>query len=416
MIHLPYTGPPGALADDERTMSATGSADPPIPPPPPAGTSRDIVRVVGVLLVVAALLGSAALVRHGHPAHAGGGVTTIRAAIGSEKQDFFDDPKVVAALRRHGYRVQPDYMGSRQMATSANLSRYDVAFPSSQPAADAVQQRAAGADQHAAAGQSREVRVFSSPMAVATFLPVARLLAQLGIARQGAGGIWTFDVRRYLDVADTGLRWNQIAGNAAYPSPNRVLLSTTDPRKSNSADMFVALTSFVLNGDSPVTDRATVNRDVPRIASLFLNQGYTDSTSQDPFSEYLTAGMARVPMALVYEAQYLGTQLGDPSLLGADRVLMYPTPTVFSDHTLVLVRRSARLDAFASLLTGDADLLTLEAEHGFRTLRGSAFGRQVSAHHLTVPTGQPELSPASPPTYEILESFLDAIDRQYENG
>lgn len=388
-------------------MPANGSPDPPTPPS--AGTARDTVRVVGVLLVVAALLGSAALVRRGHHTRATG-VTTVRAAIGSEKQSFFDDPRVVGALRRHGYRVQPDYMGSRQMATSADLSRYDVAFPSSQPAADAVQHRAGQTR------EAREARVFSSPMAVATFAPIARLLAQLGIGHQGADGIWTFDVRRYLDVADGGLRWNQIAGNTTYPSPNRVLLSTTDPRKSNSADMFVALTSFVLNGDSPVTDRATVNRDVPRIASLFLNQGYTDSTSQDPFAEYLTAGMARVPMALVYEAQYLGTQLSDPSLLGADRVLMYPTPTVFSDHTLVLVRRSARLDAFADLLTSDPALLALEAGHGFRTLRGAAFGQQVAAHHLTVPTGEPELSPASPPTYEILESFLDAIDKQYENG
>src|SRR5262249_58491433 len=66
------------------------------------------------------------------------GLQTVRGVIGSEKQPFFQDPEVVAAFRKHGLDVQVDTAGSREIATTVDLSRYDFAFPSLVTPADKI--------------------------------------------------------------------------------------------------------------------------------------------------------------------------------------------------------------------------------------------------------------------------------------
>src|SRR5258708_27134649 len=60
---------------------------------------------------------------------------TVQGVIGSEKQPFFQDPAVRAAFQRNGLDVKVDTAGSREMATTVDLSRYDFAFPAGVPAA-----------------------------------------------------------------------------------------------------------------------------------------------------------------------------------------------------------------------------------------------------------------------------------------
>lgn len=58
---------------------------------------------------------------------------TVRGVIGSEKKPFFDDPRVKKAFADHGYDVQVDTAGSRSIATTVDLSKYDFAFPPARP-------------------------------------------------------------------------------------------------------------------------------------------------------------------------------------------------------------------------------------------------------------------------------------------
>lgn len=338
--------------------------------------------------------------------------TPIRAVIGSEKRDFFQDPQVVKVLHENGFIVQADYMGSREMATlatqSGGLSHYDIAFPSSEPAADAIRQ---------AIPSATEIPMFGSPMAIATFRPIARLLQKLGIAERQPDGIWTFYVQNFLNLmAKPPLRWNEIPGNNTYPSPNQILLTTTDPSESNSADMLVAIVSNVLNGGL-VTDPADVARYSHRIASLFIDQGYTGYSSQDPMDEYLSSdGIGLAPMVLIYEAQFIGTEITEPDRMRPDMILMYPYPTVESRHTLLILnpvaRNSGEVQRFANLLKSDPELTRLEAEHGFRA---PPFSQIMSEHRISPPPpdGPPDLTEVDLPRYEILEGFLNAIIKKY---
>jgi hypothetical protein len=333
------------------------------------------------------------------------GLYVVHAAIGSEKSDFFGDCRVINALAADGFQVSPTYMGSRHMvdlAAKGDLSRYDVAFPASQPAAEAIQKEIPDATL---------TPVFSSPMAVATFTEIAQLLArEQGIASENHG-TWIFHVDRFLGVAFT-TSWDAIPENTAYPSTNHILLSTTDPSQSNSADMLVAIVSNVLNGGL-VTDPKAVDKYARTIAQLFIDQGITFQTSQEPFDIYMTQdGMGRVPMTLVYEAQFIGREINDPASMG-DRVLMYPYPTVYSDHTLVVLKQGQdKLETFARDLTHDPTLTNLEALHGFRNAQ---FSDVVGQHDIrpTPPTRPPSLAAVDVPVYEILEGFLNAIDKLY---
>ena len=99
-------------------------------------------RMLSVGLAVVLAIGvTFAVVRSvrggGHRANA---VTTtlIRGVSGSEKQAFFQDPEVTADFAKHGYRLQVDYAGSREIATLPNLAQYDFAFPAGAPAAEKI--------------------------------------------------------------------------------------------------------------------------------------------------------------------------------------------------------------------------------------------------------------------------------------
>jgi hypothetical protein len=68
-------------------------------------------------------------------------LTSVRAVVGSEKKAFFADPDVKAIFARSGISVVVDTAGSREIATSTDLKAYDVAFPSSAPAAERIKRK-----------------------------------------------------------------------------------------------------------------------------------------------------------------------------------------------------------------------------------------------------------------------------------
>jgi hypothetical protein len=101
-------------------------------------------------------------------------VTVVRGVIGSEKKPFFDDARVKAAFAKHGLRVEVDTAGTRQIATDVDLDGYAFAFPSSVPAAEKIKR------DHKA---TTTFSPFYSPIAIATFEPIAALLTKLGVLR-----------------------------------------------------------------------------------------------------------------------------------------------------------------------------------------------------------------------------------------
>jgi hypothetical protein len=352
------------------------------------------------MLAVALFGGVAAAILLGRESgggRAGGDLTAVRGVIGSEKSAFFADPKVAAAFARHGLRLSVDPAGSRRIAET-DLGGYDFAFPSSVPAAEKIQRNRQAA---------RTYSPFYSPLAVATFRPLATLLAAQGTARRLPEGHWVFDVPAYLAATAKGLRWEQIPGNRDYPARRNVLITTTHPRDSNSAAMYAAVVSYVLNGQAVVHDQAQLAAVRERVARLFLDQGYLESSTEGPWENYLASGLNAAPLVWVYEAQFLGRLIRNDGSIRSEMILLYPTPTVLSKHTLVPLTDPG--DRVGRLLAEDPALRRLAALHGFRT---ADFDQILAEKHVTAPITLTDV--VDPPAFELQEALLDSIAQRYK--
>ncbi|TCO54980.1 solute-binding protein [Actinocrispum wychmicini] len=319
----------------------------------------------------------------------------VRGVIGSEKVAFFRDQRVIDSFAKHGLTVEVDSAGSRQIATTVDLAKYDFVFPSSSPAAQKIQ-------------RDRKITTaytpFQSPMAVATFEPIVNLLTANGVVHNGV-----LDVGKYLAMAKAGTRWDQLPNNTAFPARKNVLVTTTDPRDSNSAAMYLAITSFVANGNNVVSTQDAEARLLPELTRLFLGQGYTEGSTDGPFGDYLATGMGKTPIVLIYESQFLDRQIRADGSIRPDMRMLYLSPTVYSKHTLLPLKPAG--DQVGQLLTTDPELSRLAATFGFRTNDPRVFGQTVADHQLTVPADLVDV--IEPPSYETLERMLDVIGQQY---
>ena len=93
-----------------------------------------------------------------------------------------------------------------------------------------------------------------------------------------------------------------------------------------TADEYAALLATVLNGGDD-----SVARDQD-------HGGWMETSSEDSFNQFLTLGVGSKPMMVGYESQLLDLAVNQPDAfkqIKDDVVIVYPTPTVWSTHTLM---------------------------------------------------------------------------------
>jgi hypothetical protein len=330
----------------------------------------------------------------------GPAAVNLKGLIGSEKDPFFKDQRVIAALKRGGFVVQVSTAGSRQIA-SRDLTGIDFAFPAGVPAAEKIRQDHAG---------SKAFVPFFTPMAIGTWKPIVGLLQSAGLVHD-AGGYTTFDVAAFMDLVDKNKRWKDLPNNTVYPVNKSILITSTDVRRSNSAAMYLSLTSYVANGDNIVQNDSTATSIADRLSPLFLRQGFVASSSEEPFDDYLVQGMGKSPMVMIYESQFIQRAAANDGSVTPDMQLIYPDPTILSKHTFVgLTPNGIRLGDF---LTNDPEMRSLATQYGFRTTDIGAFTKFVADHQLSAPATF--LDVIDPPTYETLESMITTLEAIY-NG
>jgi len=324
-------------------------------------------------------------------------LTAVKGVIGSEKLPFFRDAGVIAEFHARGYDVQVDTAGSRQIATSVDLSKYDFAFPAGEPAAIKIQK-----DHHATATYPP----FYTPMAIATFTSIVDLLKSMGVVTT-SGGVQVLDMKAFLALVAQNKRWTDIPNNTSYPAGKSIIITSTDPTTSNSAAMYLSIASYVANGNNVVQDQTQAQTVLPAVAPLFTRQGFTLSSTEAPFEDYLTIGIGKDPMVMIYEAQFVSRLAAKDGSITNTRTMIYPTPTVFSKHTVVPL--NAKGDAIGRLLVGDAKLQSLAVKYGFRTNDTAAFNKYLTDRGVTPPS--PPVNVIDPPTYDNLEALITGIGK-----
>ncbi|WP_433659113.1 three-helix bundle dimerization domain-containing protein [Nocardia sp. CA-128927] len=358
-----------------------------------------VAAVVAALVVVTVVTIALAVRQPSSAPQAAPGVSSlalVRGVVGSEKMSFFQDPKVAEVLARHGVKVEVDAAGSREIATSVDLGKYEFAFPSSEQAAERIQRQR---------NVSAKYIPFSSPMAIATFTPIADVLAKAGVVHQGP--VPTFDMAPYLRMVGNNTRWDQLGDNTAYSVRKNVLISTTDPRSSNSAAMYLAIAGYVANNNTIVQGVSAEQDVIPTVSRLFVGQGYTQSSSEGPFDAYLASGMGPTPLVWIYESQFVDATVRGQ--IKPDMTLLYPSPTILSRHTLVPFGEAG--DRIGRLLSTDPDLQRLAAVHGFRTGDAAQFAAVTTEHKI--PVAPDVIDVITTPTFDTLERLLDGVGKSY---
>ncbi len=325
---------------------------------------------------------------------------TLHGLIGSEKENFFNDPRVKDELKAQGLTVIVEKVGSRAIVGKYDPKTYDFGFPSGAPSALELKQKAHAANVYTP---------FYTPMVLASWRPIAEILVANGIAKREGDIYYVVDLPKLISLISAGTRWRDLKDSAAFSTGKAVLIGSTDVRTSNSAAMYLALASYEANKEQIVQSQQDVDQVMATVAPLFLRQGFQEQSSAGPFEDYLALGMGKAPLLMAYESQLVEVWLKQPDKLKGDMVLLYPKPTVYSKHILVPFTPAG--ERLGAALERDPKLQQLAHEYGFRTAGNSKGPDEWDKRGIKVPAVLVDV--IDPPSYEWLERMIHAIETRF---
>lgn len=319
----------------------------------------------------------------------------LKGYVGGEKAGLLQNEDVLKILsRRYGVTLDWSKAGSMEMVRDSE-QKSDFLWPSSEVALAYYKM------QHGNLAKSEII--FNSPIVLYSWDTVTDALIEQKIVTVTNGIYYVTDLPRLLGLAVDGRKWKDVGLPQLY---GKVSITSTDPNKSNSGAMFAGLLANVLCGD--IADSATIDDALPKIKSYFQSLGYMEHSSSDLFQQYLSTGVGARPIIVGYESQIIEFSLQNasqwPSVKNKVRIL-YPEPTVWSSHPLIL--QSAKADALKrGLLDPEVQKIAWE-QHGFRT---GMMGAQNDPHLLSVVGIPAQINKVfSMPSPGTMDRILNAI-------
>jgi hypothetical protein len=325
----------------------------------------------------------------------------LRGLIAVDVEAFFKDERVSKLLAGAKLPVQVARVGSRDMAAKIGAAdQPDFFIASGVVAANMI------ADAARKAGKTAtQTSPFHTPLVVASWEPVAKILAANGMAKAQAPKVYSLDMEKLTQAMLAKQRWRDLKASGDYAVSRSVLVSTTDIRRSNSAAMYLALTSAALNGDV-VADRTAAQKYATQLAELFKRQGFQENYVNGAFDDYLSIGMGKTPMTFIYEAQMVAqAQKGG---VRPEMVLMYPQPTIVNKWVLVALNERGK--QLAELLATNKTLQAVALEQGFRTGDTAAFAEAAKTAGLAVDVKLNQV--IDPPGFDLMFEMIDIVSRE----
>lgn len=285
--------------------------------------------------------------------------------IGGEKLDFVRNPKVRDLLAdRYGLTLDARRADSIEMVSDPALIRQQPQWL--WPASSVMAQLA----RRSGLNVRRDDSVFNSPLVLYSWSPIVEALEKARYVKRRENAYYVVKMAELMDAIVKGVSWKELGVPNLY---GRVIVTTTDPAKSNSGFSFAALLANLFSGD--IANAGSLVRDGAKIATVFERMGYKEASSGTHWNSYLTEGMGGKPLIAAYESQLVEFILANPERWNALKsqrlrpVMLYPSPTVTSAHPILSL--SAQADPLVAALT-DPDLQELAwSEHGFRGRLGS---------------------------------------------
>ena len=329
-------------------------------------------------------------------------VEELSGVIALDVEPYFQDLRVQKRLADLGYRLKTTRIGSRDMAARVVKDQTpEFLYASGVVAGNQIVDAAKKAGVPATM-----VSPIYTPMMIASWTPIAKILAANGMAAQRTDGIWTVDMAKLTQAMLDKKRWKDLQEAQAYNVNKSVLVSTTDVRKSNSAAMFLALTAFAVNGNEMVTDRDAAQKAAAAVLGLFKRQGYQENYVNGNFDDYAAIGIGKTPMAFIYENQMVNYALVKRGL-GDSMVLLVPQPTLV--NKVVFVATTDRAKKLGELLSTDVELQHLAVAFGFRIAEAAYFAQTAKSVGLTIDEKITQV--IDPPSFELMTQMIDTISQ-----
>lgn len=327
-------------------------------------------------------------------------ILQLKGLIGSEKQDYFTDTRVVARLKTLGMAVTVEKSGSRAIVSQFNPNQYDFGFPSGAPAAAQLQKLAKVSNTYVP---------FYTPMVLASWLPIATILEKNGVVKKEGDNYFVVDFPALFALMNQQKRWKELNHSEAFATNKAVLVASTDVRTSNSGAMYLALASYLVNNENIVQSQTDVDKVLPQVSQLFLRQGFQESSSAAPFEDYVALGMGKTPLLMIYESQLIEFWLKHPQRIHENMVMLYPKPTIFSKH--IFVPFNAKAERLGEALSNDPELQSIAQEYGFRTNGEHKSTEHWAKQSIIAPDNLVDV--IDPPSYEWLEKMISAIEAKF---
>lgn len=335
----------------------------------------------------------------GAPAFSGS-VAKVRLLTGSAKFEFLNDPQVVKILADNGLQVEMTKTGAFEDDVS-KAAVVDAVWPAG---------AAAAADFSRAWKAPDTYQVFSTPLAIASWKQLLPVLEKNGMVKKdtNVGGL-TFSLEKALPLMQAGRRWNQLSDNSAFAVNRGFLINTPDVRKTATASLYVSLLAYIQNGNEVPTDANRARALTEALSGVITRQGFQESTLSGPFEDYLSVGMGKAPLVLVYESQFVEAK--QAGKLRDNHVLLYPEPGLVLKH--VLVARTEAGKRLGELLANNPELQQLAAKHGFRTNNAQVFSDAMAKIDLKAPD---LLNLAEAPSTMVLDAINQTLTKKLEGG
>lgn len=301
----------------------------------------------------------------------GNTLVPVRGLIGTEKMAIFQDPETQRLFREGGFAVRVTGVGSRQMLREVNPAAYDFVIPTGASVAEKI---------------SKDYKLygtrdlFYTPLVVASWKPIAELFAENGIAER-VGDIWYLHMGKIIDLVNQGTSWADLQNNSVYKTNKPIIITSTDPRTSSSAALYLSIASYVANGEAIISSKEEINEVLPKIRTLFSRQGGQAFSSLGPFEDYLTMGMGKSPLVTAYEAQFIEAAAAD--MVTEEMVLFYPLPTIYAKGVFIPMTTVGR--RVLDLINTDDQFRRMITEHGLHPKKGRYFSEYVTKIGVAVP-------------------------------
>ena len=282
----------------------------------------------------------------------------IKGMIGSEKSSFLENAQVKKILKDK-YGIVVDYVraGSIEMVSEEVKSGTDFLWPSSQVALEIFKIKQG-------AKIIRTENIFNSPIIIYSWDIVVDALVKNGIIKKEMSSYYIVDMPGLLALIKSGKKWSEIGLPQLY---GRISITTTDPTKSNSGNMFAGLVANILKGGDVITE-TDLPQVLPEVKEFFARQGFMQSTSGVLFEQFLKTGVGQYPLMGGYESQVIEFSRMHqdfwPKVKNQIKTL-YPVPTVWSEHPLIILNKNATV--FIDALKDEEIQKIAWEQHGFRT-------------------------------------------------